>query len=186
MKKVLCLFAVTLLLLSGCSVKRTKDLTDAEKFAAEFSIEDKNPFKYASIDEVLEILQSGTGIIFFGDSDCEWCVENVNILNDSLMSQDIEKVYYYNPKSLMKDNPKKYKKLVKLLGNYLEKDNNNEKYLFLPDTYFVREGEVIAHNNDLATMSNTIDSLTSKTKKTLKSKYVELIDEYNSKECTNC
>ena len=66
MKKVVFLLLVGLVLItSGCSVKKTADISNAERFAAEYSVSKDNPFVYASVDEVLEVLKSGTGIIFF-------------------------------------------------------------------------------------------------------------------------
>lgn len=187
MKKILCLFMVTLILLSGCSVKKTKELTDAEKFAVEYSITDKNPFKYVTIDEVLNILKDGSGIIFFGNSDCEFCLANVGLLTEVLNSLKIKQVYYYNPTELIKNNTKKYKKLLKELDGFLEKDENDNEYLFLPDTYFVENGEIVAHNNDFAAMNMENKELTIKEKKSIKDKLIKLTRDYiEKKECTDC
>lgn len=188
MKKVVFLLLVGFILLTGCSVKKTEELSNAEKFAAEYSISKDNPFEYATIDEVLDILESGSGIIFFGNSDCEWCVASAAILNQALTYKNVSKVYYYNPKNIREKNTKKYQKLLQLLGDNLEKDESDSPYLYLPDVYFVRDGKIIGHNNDTATMNGTVDeALTDKNRKELKNKYLELISEYNIGECAdNC
>lgn len=184
MKKIFFLF-VFLLLITGCSVKKATELTDAEKFANEYSVSEKNQFKYVNIDETIDIIKNGTGIIFFGNSDCEWCVASAQILTDVLKNEKSLKIYYYNPKMIQDKNTKKYKQLITLLKDYLETDKEDNSYLFLPDIYFVKNGRIIGHNNDLATMNGTIEkSLTEKRKKQIKNKYKKLIDE-TIKECTN-
>lgn len=182
MRKICFLILVFILLLTGCSIKKTTELTDAEKFSKEFSITKNNPFKYVDIKETIDIIENKTGIIFFGDPDCEWCRASAEILTSALNYKNINKVYYYNPKKIRDNNSKEYKKLVKLLADYLEKDKDENSYLFLPDIYVVINGKIIDHNNDLASMSGTIEEvLTAKRKKEIKNKYLELISDYNIK-----
>ncbi|MBE6158092.1 MAG: hypothetical protein E7160_04820 [Firmicutes bacterium] len=188
MKKVVFLLMVfiSVLFISGCEVKKTEEVTDAEKFASEYSVDSDNPFKYTSISKVLDIFENGTGIIFFADSDCDWCVATAKVFTDALNYKNVEKVYYYNPKSIRDKNTKNYKKLIKIIEEYVEKNEDDEPYLYLPDIYFVKNGKIIGHNNDTATMGGTVDeALSKKTKKELKDKYLELISEYNAKECSS-
>ncbi len=188
MKKVvfLSIIFISIIFISGCSIKKAMELTDAEKFANEYAVSKENPFKYIDIDEVLDILENKSGIIFFGNSDCEWCVASADILTEALNYKNIKEAYYYNPKTIRDKNSKEYKKLVNLLKDYLEEDEEENPYLYLPDIYFVQNGKIIGHNNDAATMNGTVDeALTSKTKKELKNKYLELISKYNIRECTD-
>ena len=81
----------------------------------------------------------------------------------------------------------KYKKLVSLLGDNLEKDEEDKPYLFIPDIYVVKDGKIIEHNNDLATMDGTVDdALTKERKQETKKKYLKLITKYVIKDCTSC
>lgn len=188
MKKVvfLGLIITSILFISGCSVKKTEEVTDAEKFSNEYSVSKDNPFKYIDIDEVLNIIENKSGIIFFGNSDCEWCSETATILTEALAYKNVENAYYYNPKAIREKNTKKYQKLIELLKDYLPFDEEGNPYLYLPDIYFIKNGEIIGHNNDTATMSGTVDeALTTKTKRELKNKYLELISKYNVRECTD-
>ena len=100
MKKVVIILLVTIcsiIIISGCEVKKTNEVTDAERFASEYSVSENNPFKYSNIDEILDIFENGTGIIFFADSDCEWCSATAKVFNEALQYKNIDKVYYYNP-----------------------------------------------------------------------------------------
>ena len=44
------------------------------------TINKNNPVKYASYEEVMNILESGTGIIYFGYPECPWCRTIVPVL----------------------------------------------------------------------------------------------------------
>lgn len=185
MKKVVALLVVvvSMVFLSGCSVKKTAELTDAEKFANEYSISVKNPFTYATIDEVLELLKHKSGVVFFGDSDCEWCITSASILSDIGMDQKVDTIYYYNPKKIKTKNTKEYQDLLSLLQDYLDKDERGDADLSLPEVYFVKNGKIIGHNNATTTIEKSMDTMTTKTKKKLREQYLDLWENYKKVEC---
>ena len=89
MKKVviiiLCLFLVT-----GCSIKKVKELTDSEKFAAEYNINKNNPFIYAKYDDIDNILNTN-GIIFFATPDGPGSKKAAEILNEVTKTTETKK-----------------------------------------------------------------------------------------------
>lgn len=192
MKKVLIALLVSLIFISGCGkvvkVKKVEEITDSEKFAQEFEISKDNNFKYLKYDELMEILNNKSGIIFLGSSDCQWCLKAAKLLNESLKYKDIkEDIYYYNPKKIKANNSEKYQELLKKLDEYLIEDEDKKKDLLLPDIYFVKNGKIIDHNNDLATIkTNPEEYLTKERTKEIKEKFEESISKYNVKECKTC
>lgn len=137
MKKVVILIILCCILfsISGCSVKKTETLTDAEKFANEYSISNDNPFQYVTTGEVLELVKNKSGILFLGDSDSEWSGFGVEVLSKVLKEKKIDKVYYFNPKELKNRNDNKYEEVEKLL------QLNNDS--FLPIVYVIENGKII-------------------------------------------
>lgn len=189
MKKVVTFLVVMIGIgiLGGCSVKKTAELTDAERFANEYSIDIKNPFTYATIDEVLDLLKNKSGIVFFGDSDCEWCAIHASLLSDASMEQKLDKIYYYNPRIIKAQNTKKYRELLSILQKYLDLGENEDIALSLPEVYFIKNGKIIAHKNGASITEIDSDKMTSKTKEKLKQEYLSLIKDYKKKECAdNC
>lgn len=174
MKKVVGLLVLVLgvYFISGCSVKKTAELTDAEKFANEYSISDEHPFTYATIDEVLDVLKNKTGIIFFGDSDCEWCTTSVSVFRDIAVDEGIEKIYYYNPKNIQMKNTKKYQELSSLL------EIKEKQEFSIPSIYGVVDGKITFHS------STTTGEVTEGTKEKLRKQYSFLIKQYRNEECT--
>lgn len=168
MKKLVVLFILLIIsfCISGCSIKKTAELSDAEKFANEYSVSNKNSFYYATIDEVLELFEGKSGILFLGDSDCEWSNYGVKALNNVLEKNEIEKVYYFNPKISKSKKSKKYDELC----NFLKIEDSS-----LPTLYYISEGRVIDYvdyqvNND--------SDISEKSMSELENQYFDLISQY--------
>lgn len=179
--KKLVLIIIILTFVSGCSIKRTNELTDAEKFATEYSIKQAEAFKYAKLDEIFQILQDGSGIILFGDSDCEISNLSIDIFSEILEKRDIFNVYYYNPKAIIDSKSDNYEKLMDLLDEAIDQEDSSNNNLELPSIFFVKDGKVIDSSilkKDELLNEDEIYSNTNKEK--LRQTYEELVDNYLS------
>lgn len=181
MKKVVLLLIISIFLITGCSVKKTEEVTDAEIFAAEYAISTKNVFKYATIDEVFDILNGGTGIIFFGNPDQEGCLEAVKIFSKLVDKHKISEVYYYDPSLIISDNSSEYHKLLDLLKGNLDIAEDEEMILNVPAVYFIRNGELIGYNDNVSEIEST-EELGENFQDELERRYLNLIEEYIGKE----
>ena len=169
MKKVVILIVIfsMLFLISGFSIKKTAELSDAEKFANEYSISKKNPFHYVDTSDVLELFKNGSAILFLGNSDCEWSTYGAKVLNKVAKAEKIDRVYYFNPEDSKYKNDKDYKKVSKLL----ELDHD----ISLPIVYVIKNGKVV----DQVDYSIHDDSTINKeTTKQLENEYLNLISQY--------
>jgi hypothetical protein len=165
MKKIVILF-ILCLLLSGCSIKKTEELSSAEKFANEYSIDVNNPFEYINYEEIVELFDNGSGILFLGNSDCEWCIENAKILYEVILDSEIDLVYYFNPNSLSE---KKYNNLIKIVDNKYSDDFDK---INLPSLFVIKNGKVIGYSDySLEDYDDYSDK-----KAILKNKYIKLIN----------
>ena len=169
MKKVVVVIIIfsSLLLINGCSIKKMEELTDAEKFANEYSISKNNPFQYADVDDILALFDNQSGILFLGNSDCEWSTYGAKVLNGVLEKENVEKAYYFNPETVKHKKSKKYKEVAKLL--------NITEDTFLPVVYVIRNGKVLDQVNYLVHEDSTINQ---ETTEQLENEYLNLILEY--------
>lgn len=166
-------------LITGCSIKKVQELTDSEKFAKEFAVSKNNPFVYTNVDKVLNILDNGTGIIFFADSDYEGSLKAVKYILQVVKQDEHKNIYYYNPKKLREESPKKYKKLISYLKNYIKEDK-----FILPDIYAVKNGRVISHSNYFSNEKHLSEENLSKKKiSKIKTNYTKIL---NYEECSEC
>ena len=130
--------------------------TDAERFAAEYSnVSDQNPFVYKSADDIINILEHGTGVVFLGFPSCPWCQAYVGYLSDVAKETGLDTIYYYNIQNDRKDNTEVYQKLVSILAPSLQYDDSGNRRIYVPDVAFVVDGRIIG--NDLESSKDTAD-----------------------------
>ncbi|MGM9834900.1 MAG: hypothetical protein ACI31M_03895 [Bacilli bacterium] len=128
---------------------------DQEKFSSEYKdIPKDNRFEYLNYNELISMLENGTGIIFIGDKDNTWSVEYANQLYEAVNFYNIPKVYYYDAKRI-KDlkNSSYYAIINELEGNLITTDTSTDN-LFTPSLYFVKDGEVKYYDTTSAVVKN--------------------------------
>ena len=59
-------------------------------------IPEDNPMIFATAAEIVELVESGTGVIYFGFPECPWCRTAVPILIDAAAELGIETIFYLN------------------------------------------------------------------------------------------
>lgn len=174
----------------------------SDKEYKKLSIEENNPIKYATYDELLDLIENKTGIIYLGFPECPWCRSSLPVLLEAAKDNKIDTIYYMNMKNerdsyIVKDGKityaidqdgkeikgtKGYFKLLDALDEHLDEyviTSNDKEYevgekrIFAPSIIFVREGEVL--NIQVSTVDGHIDPYEPLTKK----QYQELYNIYN-------
>ena len=159
MKKKNCLIigGLILILVLGIIIflaSRNNNESDAVKFSREYtSVSEENVFVYKDIDEIIKIMSHGTGIVYLGFPDCPWCNAYVKYLNEAAIEVGIDKIYYYNILEDRKNNTKEYQRVVGLLGDNLQYDEEGNHRIYVPNVSFHIDGEVIG--NDYETSYDT-------------------------------
>lgn len=170
-----------------------EEKTDAQKFADEYpTVTEDNVFVYATAEEIIKVMENGTGVVYLGFPECPWCQAYVVYLNEVAQDVGIEEIYYYNVLEDRKNETEDYKKMVELLEDELEYDDKGNRRIYVPNVSFHVQGELIG--NDLETAYDTngfedpADYWTDEEVKDLKKKltvYMETV--YNSSNaCSDC
>lgn len=162
-KILLILLIVAYLLIKGVAYamretkRKEKNLTsDSTKFAEEYKMTDKNgknidnAFTYRSMNQIIKILENGTGIVYLGFPECPWCQQYVYYLNEVAKSKGLEKVYYRNILNDRKNNTSEYQKVVSLLNDYLQYDEEGNKRLYVPAVIAVKDGKIVGFDDETA------------------------------------
>ena len=218
MKKIIYIIFVFALvfIVSGCgktdSVKFKKEyenlngkIASSDNKYQDISIPKKNPIKYATAEEIIDLIKNGSGVIYFGFPECPWCRMAVPALLESAEKIGIEEILYMNMTderdtlSIDKNGDiiteKKgtvgYKKLLEALEEYLDdynvndKDGNSiftgEKRIYVPLVIFVRNGKIIGTHADTIPVQdeNPYMVLNSSQKEELLNIYLELMNQIN-------
>ena len=98
-------------------------------------------------------MENGTGIVYLGFPECPWCQAYVKYLNEVAKNEGIKEIYYFNILNDRTNNTKEYQKIVKLLGDNLEFDEEGNHRVYVPNVSFHINGEIIG--NDFETAYDT-------------------------------
>ena len=189
MKNKLIILIIIVCLLAGCTKKEIE--TDAIKFAKEYStVTEDNYFVYRNNEEIIKILEHGTGVIYLGFPECPWCQAYVPMLNEVADIEGLEKIYYYNILEDRKNNTDTYKKIVDIIKDYLQYDDEGNKRIYVPAVIVVSEGEIIGFDDETSYDTKGYDLpedyWTDDEKSDLKKKLTKSIAEIVDNSCTDC
>ena len=178
----------------NCDTKPVEEnitLTDSVKFGKEYaSVDADNVFVYRNIDEIISILENGTGLVYLGFPECKWCQAYVPYLNSVAKENNLEKIYYFNILEDRNNNTDEYMEIVNLLKFYLKYDEEGHKRIFVPAVIAVKEGKIIGFNDetslDTKGYSEPSQYWNDKEVEDLKKDLTKLVKEVNTFLCTDC
>lgn len=128
-----------------------KEITDAERFSEEYTQIDKNNvYVFRSISQIINILEDGTGIVYLGFPECQWCQRYTRYLNEVALDMGLSKVYYYNIYEDRKNNTDNYLKIVSILEDYLQNDEEGNKRIYVPSVIALKKGEIVGFDDETA------------------------------------
>lgn len=184
--KVIIIFLAIILV--GCNKNKE---TDAQKFSKEYpTVTEYNYFVYRNSDEIVKILENGTGVVYLGFPECPWCQAYVPLLNEVADIEGLEKIYYYNILESRKNNTSDYQKMVDILSKYLQYDDEGNKRIYVPAVIFVSKGEIVGFDDetsyDTKNLEKPEDYWTEEEISDLKKRLSENMNKVLDNKCTEC
>lgn len=132
--------------------------SDAATFASEYpGVGIDNLFVYQTGEQIVEILRAGTGVVYLGFDECQWCQAYVPILNQAAKEAGIKEIYYFDILQDRKAHTQVYQDIIALLSNHLDKDEQQHPRVYVPDVTIVKRGQIIGHNNDTSQATSSKD-----------------------------
>lgn len=120
--------------------------SSAAQFKADYvGVADDNRFVVSTPDEVLKAFESGDGLIFLGFKECPWCQKLAPIVDEAAKAENLDKIYYLDIESARENNDVTYQKIVAKLKDYLNKDENGNPRIYVPDVTAIKDGKIIGH-----------------------------------------
>ncbi len=162
----------------------------------ETKIDSDNKMYYASFDEIMDLLDHGTGVIYFGFPECPWCRNAAPILVEAANETTINKIYYFNALSMRdtkkldengnivteKEGTEEYYQLLdalsSVLGPYSGLNDDTILRLYFPTVVFVKDGTIVGmHEGTLDSQDNPYVALNMEQKEELKKIFTDAIHE---------
>lgn len=148
---IVILVAIIIFLLVGNKNEEQTVKSDAEKFSEEYTLVDKdNKFRYATIDEVIDTLEDGTGVVYLGFPECKWCQQYTVYLNELAKDRNIPEIMYYNIREDRQNNTKNYQTIVNILNDYLPEDEEGNPRVYVPAVIFMSNGKILGFDDETA------------------------------------
>lgn len=197
MKKKVIIIVITAILLIALAVSlflilnKEEDISDAAKFAEEYTnVEEDNVFLYRNADEIIRILENGTGVVYLGFPECKWCQKYVTYLNEAAKENDITRIYYFDILDARSKNTSEYQQIVSLLEEYLEYDEEGNKRVFVPAVIVVDKGEIVGFDDETSLDTHNLDDpeeyWTEEEVNDLMSRLATMFDYVNDGTCNEC
>lgn len=174
----------------------------------EISIDINNPVDILTEEEAIALLESGTGILYFGFPDCPWCRSMLPVLLSTLDSMSIEKLYYLNISSIRdtlalgeknkvevkEEGTQGYYKILELMNDVLDpyyltnedgkKIDTKEKRLMAPTVVAVKNGKIVdIHVGTVDSQESGYDDLSIEQQEELQNRFMELIRSVYEVDC---
>lgn len=170
---------------------KNNHISEHEKFSKEYEeLTEDNVYTYKSMDEIIKILEHGTGVVYLGFPECPWCQRYVVYLNEVAKEEELEEIYYYNIKEDREKNTEGYQKLVTLLGENLQYDKEGNRRIYAPSIIAVKNGKIVGFDDETAYDTKGFEKpeeyWTKEEVKELKKKLTKMIKEVNVSMCTDC
>ena len=181
--------ALTVVSLGGCSLFGSDSYSeDGLRFKEEYAelngeihertgrpfqevlISEDNPIQYATAEEIIDLIENGTGVIYFGFPQCPWCRTAVPALLEAAEIAGIETILYLNMTYerdirvidedgdiiIEREGTAGYQRIQALLYEYLmpyiltDEDGNEvdtgERRIYVPFVVVIRNGQVVGHH----------------------------------------
>lgn len=162
---------------------------DNYKFSVEYTkVPMDNVYNYKTEEEIIEILEKGSGVVYLGFPECPWCQSYAVYLNEVVKDNGLENIYYLNIKEMRSNNTENYQKIVSLIEQVLPNDENGNKRIYVPQVVVVKNGKIIGGDNETSynVTGTPSEYWTSEAIANLKQKLNNLIKVAGLNFCTSC
>ena len=132
-------------------------VTDAEAFSKEYGVSAKNKFKYMDGKNTLNVLKNGTGVIFMGYPENEWCKVYAEILYNAARDVELNTIYYYNFYKDRANNTHVYQNIVKELKSHLPVIDVDSQNIYGPLLVVVKNGQIIYYDDETSVRIGDIE-----------------------------
>lgn len=120
-------------------------------------VPENNLYVFANANDVLDILNGRSGVIFLAFPSNKWSNNYAFLLNKAGLYTGIDKIYYYNFLKDRDENNGTYETIVNKLSDYLNVLDEDIKDIYAPSILIVKNGKVLNYIDDLTIMKGNID-----------------------------
>lgn len=138
----------------------SEEVTDHERFAKEYSlVGEDNVFTYVNVVDAHIIAGGKKGIVLFGNPRNEWVGYYADIINTAAKEVGIDTIYYYDFYKDREQNNATYEDTIKLLNQYVVKNDLGRFDIYSPTLLVVADGEVLFFDTETSFIKGDISPI---------------------------
>lgn len=137
------------------SKKYTKDEEINETITTYYSNITSKKFEVVKASAVKSLLKEGKNIIIIGNSDSKYSEKYISLIQETIESIILDKVYYYDLRNDKQQQNSNYYDIRDALSGNLITTDLGENNLLAPSFYIVDNGEVKYYNIESVAVKNT-------------------------------
>lgn len=125
--------------------------SDNEKFNQDYpEIPVDNNFNYINANDVVNLLNNGTGVIYIGFASNEWSQYYVKYMYEALKEKNLDNIYYYDSVKDKSRQSKSYNEIINILKDYLYRNDDDKVDIETPCLIFVKNGVITFFDDETA------------------------------------
>ena len=182
------------------------EVNSSDKEYLTVNIPEKNLVTIKTDEEIIQVLENGTGVVYFGFSTCPWCRSLVETLVNTAKEVGIKDIFYvdvldirssYEVKSKKlnqtKEGTEGYYSILEILDDYLseykitsgkKEYDTKEKRLYAPTVVAIKNGEIVGfHEGTVESQTDPYLGLNDTEKEELKNIFGEMFNKVLSSSC---
>lgn len=140
------LFILMIIAFILLSQKYTKKEETSETINTYYSKITSKKFEVIKASQVKKLLKEGKNIIIIGNSESENSKKYIALIQETIESVILDKIYYYDLKNDKQQQNSNYYDIRDSLNGYLVKTDSGDNNLLAPSLYIVDNGQVKYYN----------------------------------------
>ena len=130
------------LLLIGCGKDAYVHHEKADMTGYRFLEDRDHAYEKVTFGEAADILENGTGVLYFGRPGCPWCQRIVPVLNEAAKEYRMP-IYYADCGQISGgEEPKYFEQILEMCDDFLSKGEDGRPQFYIPFVVGVKDGVI--------------------------------------------
>lgn len=148
---ILYIVCIGLFIVIGKTNYKKDEPSESLRFSTLYNlVPENNLYVFSNANDVLDIINGKSGVIFFAFPSNKWSNNYAYLLNKAGLYTGIEKIYYYNFLKDRDTNNGTYETIVNKISDYLYVLDEEDIDIYAPSVLIVKDGIIIDYISDLS------------------------------------
>ena len=155
---LLYIVCIGLFIVIGKTDYKKQEVSESIRFSTLYNmVPENNVYVFSDHNDVIDILNGRSGVIFFAFPSNKWANNYAYLLNKAALFTGVDKIYYYDFLKDRDENNGTYETIVNKLKDYLYVLDEEIIDIYSPSVLIVKNGEIINYLDTLSITKGNIN-----------------------------